>query len=155
HRWWAEGYHPPEASRLEGRWQSARVDEDGAVVVFDRALLPAPTRPILVPLDGWRPVRGDRSARGLADEARLAAYNPAPHLEMVLALDAGPARPRGVRLLSRGRELARGRTGEGPSPRNVTLPFVLRGSHTELTLRVEPTAAGEPLWINALRLEDP
>jgi hypothetical protein len=93
--------------RLKSALALAKVYEDPESVVYDRDRLPAPDRPVMVPTLGWR-VAPEHTTQRVADRrAYLTLYTPGPQHDLRLALDARSLhRPRHVRLLVGGRELA-------------------------------------------------
>jgi hypothetical protein len=116
----------PMVGRLRAQLRGAEVFEDRAAVVFERARLAPPGRPVVLPTRGWRPTLRDRLIRVAGREAHLALYNPDPGRPLALALEARALqRARTVRLVAPGRELARWTIAPGPFRTVLSPPFRL------------------------------
>jgi hypothetical protein len=101
---------PAHLERLKDRLRRALVHDDGDIAVYDRTRLAPPTQPVLMPTTGWndRNIWKGTIISAAGRVARLAVYNPDAEHELVLTFKAGAfRRPRTVRLLHDGTELAR------------------------------------------------
>lgn len=124
--------------------------------VYDRRRLREPERPTLLGTNGWRyraPWHG-RVAGAMTRVGRLAVFNPCPEQPLTFRLDAVAfRRPRTVRLLADGQELARWTIGPEEYAVYESPPVHLRAGRTELVLecdsddapsRGERTYEGDP-----------
>ena len=104
-------FPPLYLDAVKGLLRVASIFEDDRTVVYDRDLLPLPSRPTLLCTEGWRQ-RVDwqnRRVGHLAKSGRIAVYNPDPDRELQFVIEAAAARePRRVRLRSGDAELALG-----------------------------------------------
>lgn len=135
--------------RLEARLGAAKIREDSKVLVFDRDLLPAPTRPTLMTTEGWRPGWHDKPMHVFAREGKFVAYIPDPNQPVRFAVEAkGLRRPVPVRLMAGGRELASWWIPADHYQLAVSEPLTFPKGLNELSLVcdhvVEPDRPGEP-----------
>jgi hypothetical protein len=103
-------FPPLYLDATKGLLRVASIFEDDRAVVYDRDLLPRPSRPTLLCTEGWRQrvAWRDRWVGHLAKTGRIAVYNPDPDRELQFAIEAVAARePRRLRLRSGDAELAR------------------------------------------------
>ncbi|MDB5349148.1 MAG: hypothetical protein JWN86_395 [Planctomycetota bacterium] len=108
HQWkgYADGY-PEKLSRVKALMSHAKIFEDARTIVYDRAKLTPPTRPVVVSAEGWRESYLARRIRAVGKTSSLAVYNPNASRPVSLALNASAFRSsRTARLLLEGRELA-------------------------------------------------
>lgn len=170
HTWSADGSPTsPVFARIRGRLAEALIHEDATQSAFDRRRLATPDRPVALLTSGWR----DRIAwRGVpsaiaAEDARVAVYNPSADRPLRLRLVASAyLKPRVVRLLAEGRELARWRVVPGAPSSFQSPPFRLGGGIAELSIAsdgserparisyapVEGDMAPISLWVAGVRL---
>jgi hypothetical protein len=122
--------------RLEPLLRHARVFEDAATTVYDRARLEPPAQPTLVRLDGWRSTGWPDRLQFVADRhAHLALYSPDGERPMTLVVHASAfRRPRWVRLVEGDREFACWRIDPGESRSYASPPFRLPFGVHQLTL---------------------
>jgi hypothetical protein len=128
---------PVRLERVKARLRPALVAEDAATAVYDPARLPLPTRPVVLRTDGWfhgPPWRG-RYAPAVARVGHLAAYNPEAGRDLTLTLEAEAfRRPRAVRVVASGRELARWTIRAGALASYTSPAFRLPAGLQELTI---------------------
>lgn len=173
HKWtWGNRPMPAPLLRIRERLAEAIVFEDEATVAFDRARLEPPQRPTLICTEGWRErfLRRGRYSAIATEDARLMLFNPTPERALRLKLTASAfIKPRTVRLLADGRELACWRVQPTESADFVSPPFRLPEGLHELSLASDgasppahPKSAptGGPLkpfslWVSGLQIIDP
>lgn len=120
---------------LKNRLAPAKIFEDAMTVVYDRALLPRPTRPVLMTRNGWRSCWPGPSPRVVERSGRLSAYDPEPAHPLRLAIQAKALRrPRIVRLLTANLEIARWTVPADRMRLFVSEPFRLPAGLQSLTL---------------------
>ncbi len=145
HRWEGSSNTPRALlDRIAARLAPGKVFEDSATLVFDREKLPRPGRAAAITADGWRPAWADGPIRAVGRSGRIVVYNPDATKPVEIALDASAApngRPREVRLLDGGRELARWTVAPGRRmKRLVTPPLNLPEGLTDLFLESDAEA---------------
>lgn len=120
---------------LKKRLAGAKIFEDDMTAVYDRALLPRPTRPALMVQTGWRSCWPGPSPRVVGRSGRISAYNPDPARPLRFAIQARALRrPRTVKLLSDNGEIARWTFPANQMRLVVSEPFSLPGGLQTLTL---------------------
>jgi hypothetical protein len=128
----------PGLDRLDRVLARAKFFEDEATIVADRSLIPTPTRPVAMPLDGWSDGWTAGKVLTMRREARLILFVPDAARACRLRLTLRAERePRSVSLRADGRPLARFEIATGPTRPFTTPPLRLdAGLHT-LTLAVD------------------
>ncbi len=128
----------PGEARLKALLERSKLSEDGDAAIYDRAKLPPPTRPTWLCAEGWR--RGLLPTGpwkyGVFPKARVVLYLPGEGRDLTLSLVDASAflRPRVVRIVAGGAELARW-TVETGAPRTLTTPpFRLPAGSHDLTI---------------------
>jgi hypothetical protein len=107
HQWRDAHFDPPHQDVLKERLRNAVVFEDADTVVFERARMGRPARPVVLLTSGWRPTTEGRPCRVAERVARLAVYNPDSDSALSISLEARALHhARTVRLLSGSRVLA-------------------------------------------------
>jgi hypothetical protein len=142
----------PGLDRLDRVLARAMVFEDEATIVYDRTRIPTPTRPVAMPLDGWRDGWTVGKVLSMRREARIALFVPdaGRPCRLRLALRAEGV-PRSVVLRADGRPLDRFEVSPGPARAVTSPPLDLApGLHT-LTLAVDRGPEG--LTLGALFAE--
>jgi hypothetical protein len=108
HQWRDENFGAFDFTRLKAQLAPARTFEDARTVVYDRARLPEPLRPVAILTTGWRPSFDGRQNRVAGQRAALALYNPDSDRPLALEFEARAFRhTRQVRLRSAETELTR------------------------------------------------
>ena len=113
----ADADFPVGLDRLKAVFRQALVTEGDGVTVYDPERFGPPSRPLAVPDEGWRfGVNWSRFPDcPVAKSATLAAFDPQPGAGLVVTVEASAlARPRAVRLLADGREVAAWSVAPGP-----------------------------------------
>jgi hypothetical protein len=170
HKWtWDRSPPSPPLRHIRDRLRTAIVFEDEATVVFDRRRMEKPSHAVLLCPQGWRDRIGRRGLyQGIAAQsARIAVFNPSPEQRLVLkGIVSSYQKPRTVRLVGDGRELARWRV-EPTEPVIVESPsFRLPAGVHELSLEsdgaerpikpeyapAEGDTAPFSLWVAALEI---
>lgn len=140
----------PGLDRLDHILARAMSYEDEATIVYDRARLPAPTRAVAMPLDGWADGWSVGKVLSMRREARIALFVPGPRrLRLRLTLRADGA-PRSLTLRDDGRPLARLEVPPGPARPVVVTLRPATGLQT-LTLAIDRGPEG--VVLSGLRIE--
>ena len=128
---------PMQARPLLDRLAPGRIFEDGSETVYDRDLLPAPSRPVLLLTDGWRWTNAPwaiPASRALAKVGKLKVYSPGGDRELRFAMEAAAFRgPRVVALKA---------DGEGAGPLDD------RGTAASISASSPPRSACRPASTN-------
>jgi len=76
--------------RMKALLSASKIYEDGVSIVYERARLKPPLRPLVLIRDGWRPLRRwqGRWNGAIGDRLQLSVYNPDPNQDLRLTLDA-------------------------------------------------------------------
>ncbi len=101
-------FPPQHFEGIKAQLEDTKIFEDERTVVYERAKLPAPTKPVLMCTTGWhaRVVWRDRIAAFCGKTADVLLYNPTPDQDLQLVLEAaGVRQPRRVKLRAGGRIL--------------------------------------------------
>jgi hypothetical protein len=129
--------YPVRLDRVRTILAGAQILEDADTIVFDRNLMPRPTRPIAICTEGWRQTLlvDGRRARSMAKVGHLALFNPDPTGELTISLDALAFRkPRTVRLMAGPSELARWIIEPGPHREVASPPFRVLAGLQEISI---------------------
>jgi hypothetical protein len=136
---------PVRLDRLKELLKESKVYEDEATVVYARARLTPPKRPVAICREEWR----DRHLwQGrwnclVPKTARIVVYNPEPGRDLTLTLDTASAyRTQEVRVEAGGAALARWEATPPQYSHSVTPPFRLPAGLNELTLHAEGADPG-------------
>ena len=145
HHWAGANDLPVRLDRIKALLAGAMVYGDVAGVVYDRSLIPAPTHPVVVQIDGWRQVKVTNYWGPLAYAAskvsHLAAFNPDASADYVLELDAAAFRePRTVHLRDGATELASWTIRPGTFQSSASPAFRLPAGLRTLTLECDGDA---------------
>ncbi|MEO6809678.1 MAG: hypothetical protein ABI353_11255, partial [Isosphaeraceae bacterium] len=123
---------------LKQQLACAKIFEDNMTVVYDRCLLPKPTKPVLMVQDGWRSCWPGPSPRVVGRSGTLSAYNPDPARPLRFAIQAKALRrPRIVRLLTGNLEIARWTFPADQMRLVLSDPFLLPAGLQTLTLETD------------------
>ncbi len=134
--------HPERLGRLKALLAPFRIFEDADAAVYSSEAMPTPSRPTLLPAEGWRRLDSRpnlwRPLRATGKRANLIVYNP-DQSPLTLAVNASSfRRSRTVRLLHDGRELARWTIpGDVVFRTYRTPPMPLRKGISSLTLECD------------------
>ncbi len=123
--------------RVKSLLNESKIYEDEASIVYERARLRPPQRPVVLIRDGWRPLRPwqGRWNGAMADHVQLALYNPDPSRDLTFELEASALREaRSVQLRSGAQILAQSQVRPGPYQSSLTLPFRLAAGLHDLTI---------------------
>jgi hypothetical protein len=131
----------PECSvrldRLKVVLRECAIYEDEATVVYARARLRPPRRPVSIALEEWQERtfwRGRWNCR-IPRSARVVLYNPDRDRDLTMILDTATAfQDQAVRVRAGARELARWDIANGDYHHCVSAPFHLPGGLQELTI---------------------
>lgn len=126
---------PLHQGRLKAQLAGAKVYQDEGAIIYARARLVPPRRPILLCTEGWhhRVFWNGRYACTVGKTGHVAIFNPAPAQELVFALEASAfMKARSVRLRAGETEIARWEVSPGPYRHLVSPPFRLPGGLQEL-----------------------
>jgi hypothetical protein len=127
---------PGRADHLKAELASSKVFEDAMTAVYARDRLPLPRHPVWLCTAGWRQILTPEHCRAVERAGQIAVYNPDAGQDLRFLLHATAfRRPRTVRLISGGRELARFAVDPGPSRLYTVGPFRLPAGLQTLTLQ--------------------
>jgi hypothetical protein len=133
--------HLARLDRVRSVLLDALIFEDQDALVFDRDRLPAPTRLVVVPTEGWKQTvvaPGNVRGRRMSRSGHFALFNPDPDRDLTLTLDSVAFHQgRTATLKTRGTAVASWPIDINSRHQVISPPFRLPAGIQELTLQAD------------------